>query len=30
VACFEKKSGQVEKLGDDLINRLHRWLVEIA
>ena len=30
VARFEKKSGQVEKLGDDLINRLHRWLVEIA
>ncbi len=29
VAKFEKRQARVERLGDDIINRLHRWLVEM-
>lgn len=29
VARFEQKQSRIARLGDDLINRLHRWLVEI-
>ncbi len=29
VRIFEKDSARISKLGDDLINRFHRWLIEI-
>ena len=30
IARFEKQRGRIERLGDDIVNRLHRWLVEIS